>query len=50
MVNKRGGLKQIYSRDGVHPNQAGYLEMEKFAGPVIMKALRTIDNQEHSNP
>lgn len=50
MVNKQGGLKQLFTHDGVHPNKAGYLEMEKFAGPAIMKALRVVDNQEDSKP
>jgi lysophospholipase L1-like esterase len=50
MVNRRGGLKQRFTRDGVHPNKTGYLEMEKFARPAIMKALQVVDNQEHSMP
>jgi lysophospholipase L1-like esterase len=40
MVNEEKGMKAEYSEDGVHPNKAGYLVMEKLADPVIKKTIR----------
>lgn len=39
MVDNKDGLKAIFTRDGVHPNQAGYEHMEKILNPVIKKIL-----------
>ena len=36
MVDKRGGLKEAYTKDGVHPNVEGYKVME----PLIEKAIK----------
>lgn len=40
LVNDQKGMKAEYSKDGVHPNKAGYEVMEKIALPVIKKVLR----------
>lgn len=40
LVNDKGGMKADYSKDGVHPNKAGYQVMENVAEPVIEKAIR----------
>lgn len=39
MVNEQKGLKKEYSKDGVHPNKAGYDVMEKLVQAVIKKTL-----------
>lgn len=39
MANENGGLKSEYTKDGCHPNLAGYLVMEKVAKPIIDKVL-----------
>ncbi len=39
MVDERYGLKIEYSKDGVHPNQAGYKRMEPFVEKAIVEAL-----------
>lgn len=36
MVDERNGLKDAYTYDGVHPNEAGY----KVMGPLVEKAIR----------
>jgi lysophospholipase L1-like esterase len=36
LVDDQGGLPAIYSKDGVHPNPAGYAVMEK----VLMATLK----------
>src|SRR5664279_4250791 len=40
LVDERKGMKPEYSRDGVHPNGAGYKVMEALADKVIAEALR----------
>ena len=39
MVDERNGLKSEYSKDGVHPNEAGYNVMEPLAEAAIEKAF-----------
>ena len=39
MVDERKGLKSEYSKDGVHPNEAGYNVMEPLTEVAIEKAL-----------
>lgn len=39
MVDERGGLKAIYSEDGVHPNKTGYEVMNLLAEKAIEKVL-----------
>ena len=39
MVDERKGLPEKYSKDGVHPNQAGYKIMEPLAEKGIAEAL-----------
>lgn len=39
MVDERKGLKTEYSKDGVHPNEAGYNVMEPLTEKAIEKAL-----------
>ena len=39
LVDDRGGMKAIYSEDGVHPNNAGYKVMEPLAKKAIEKVL-----------
>lgn len=39
MVNSRKGLNEEYTKDGVHPNAAGYKVMEPLAKKAILKAL-----------
>jgi lysophospholipase L1-like esterase len=41
LVDDKGGMKPDYSKDGVHPNKAGYQVMEDLAEPVIEKAIRS---------
>jgi len=41
MVDERKGLKSEYSKDGVHPNAAGYKVMEGLVEKAIAKALRS---------
>lgn len=38
-----GGLAPAHSKDGVHPNPAGYKIMEDLAVPAIRDALRKVD-------
>ncbi|MDI6784833.1 MAG: SGNH/GDSL hydrolase family protein [bacterium] len=40
MVDERKGLKSEYSKDGVHPNEAGYKLMAPLTEKAITKALR----------
>lgn len=40
MVDERKGLPEKYSKDGVHPNQAGYKIMEPLAEKGIDQALK----------
>lgn len=40
VVDERKGMKAEYSKDGVHPNAAGYKVMEPIAESAIAKALR----------
>ncbi len=40
LVDNRGGMKEEYSRDGVHPNKEGYAVMEAIAEKAIQKALK----------
>ena len=39
MVDERNGLKAEYSKDGVHPNEAGYKIMEPLTETAIEKAF-----------
>ena len=39
MVDERNGLKAEYSKDGVHPNEAGYNVMEPLTEAAIEKAF-----------
>ena len=39
MVDDRNGLKDEYTYDGVHPNEAGYKVMEPLVLEAIVKAL-----------
>ena len=39
MVDERNGLKHEFTYDGVHPNEAGYNEMNPLAEEAIAKAL-----------
>ena len=39
MVDERNGLKAEYSKDGVHPNEAGYNVMEPLTEKAIDKAF-----------
>jgi lysophospholipase L1-like esterase len=39
MVDERNGLKAEYSKDGVHPNDAGYKVMEPLTDKAIEKIL-----------
>lgn len=40
VVDERKGMKAEYSKDGVHPNAAGYKVMEPLAENAIAKALK----------
>jgi lysophospholipase L1-like esterase len=40
MVDERKGLPAKYSKDGVHPNAAGYKVMEPMAAKAISRALK----------
>ena len=40
MVDDKGGLKQEFTYDGVHPNEKGYEVMEKLAKEAIRKVLK----------
>jgi len=39
MVDEQNGLKDAYTYDGVHPNEAGYKAMEPLVEKAIKKAL-----------
>jgi lysophospholipase L1-like esterase len=39
MVDDRGGMKADLSVDGVHPNRAGYVIMERLVEKAIAEAL-----------
>ncbi len=39
LANERNGMKSSYSKDGVHPNLAGYIIMGELAEKAIDKAL-----------
>jgi len=39
MVDERNGLKAEYSKDGVHPNEAGYNVMEPLTEVAISNAF-----------
>ena len=41
MVDKRKGLKDEYTYDGVHPNKAGYQVMAPLAEDAINRALKS---------
>jgi lysophospholipase L1-like esterase len=40
LATKEGGLKPQYSKDGVHPNDAGYKAMKPVAEAAIARAMR----------
>jgi lysophospholipase L1-like esterase len=42
MVDGHGGLKAEFTRDGVHPNLAGYRAMEPIARIGIETALASL--------
>ena len=39
LVDDQKGLKAAYQKDSVHPNAAGYTEMEKVISPILKKVL-----------
>ena len=39
LVDDEQGLKQAYQKDSIHPNAAGYTEMEKVIKPILKKVL-----------
>ena len=39
LVDEEAGLKQAYQKDSVHPNAAGYTEMENIIQPILKKVL-----------
>ena len=39
LVDENKGLKQEYQKDSIHPNAAGYQEMEKVIQPILKKIL-----------
>ena len=48
MKDRRGGLPEKYSRDGVHPNAAGYRVMVPLAEQAIRKALNFTSSDCHA--
>ena len=48
MVDERNGLKSEYSKDGVHPNDAGYNVMEPLTELAIEKAFGNIPPVHHA--
>lgn len=48
MVDERNGLKSEYSKDGVHPNEAGYHVMEPLTEVAIEKAFGNIAPIHHA--
>jgi len=48
MVDERNGLKSEYSKDGVHPNEAGYNVMEPLTEVAIEKAFGNITPVHHA--
>jgi lysophospholipase L1-like esterase len=45
VVDDRNGMKAEYSKDGVHPNAAGYKVMGALADKVIATALQKANNK-----
>ena len=39
LVDDEKGLKKAYQKDSIHPNAAGYTEMEKVISPILKKVL-----------
>ena len=39
LVDGELGLKEAYQKDSIHPNAAGYTEMEKVITPILKKVL-----------
>jgi lysophospholipase L1-like esterase len=39
LVDDEKGLKKAYQKDTIHPNAAGYTEMEKVIVPILKKVL-----------
>ena len=39
LVDDEQGLKKAYQKDSIHPNAAGYTEMEKVISPILKKVL-----------
>ena len=39
LVDENKGLKKAYQIDTIHPNAAGYTEMEKVISPILKKVL-----------
>ena len=39
LVDEEKGLKIAYQKDSIHPNAAGYTEMEKVIQPIVKKVL-----------
>ena len=39
LVDEQQGLKKAYQKDSIHPNAAGYTEMEKVIKPILKKVL-----------
>jgi lysophospholipase L1-like esterase len=50
LVNKRNGLREEYTNDGIHPNKAGYAVMEPLAEEAIRKALATANTNGQGGP
>ena len=50
MVDERNGLKAEYSKDGVHPNEAGYNVMEPLTEIAIEKAFGGTTTVVHPKP
>ena len=40
LVDEELGLKKAYQKDSIHPNAAGYTEMEKVITPILKKVLQ----------
>ena len=39
LVDEEKGLKKAYQKDSIHPNAAGYTEMEKVIQPIVKNVL-----------
>jgi lysophospholipase L1-like esterase len=48
MANDRNGLKDAYTYDGVHPNEAGYKIMEPLTEEAVSMALKNKVQRENN--